>query len=347
MERLKAGLPLLLASCCVPMLAAVSWLIALFKHGILFRNALAVDRKGLKAGVVTYVRPEDEKTVTLVGVMHVADHEFFAEHRRRTDEAEKDGAIILYEKTRDTGPPLQDDDHSPEACIERRMEGLSDQYRFLASSTGRAYQTDEFAPKPSWINTDMSLREMAKFMARSWFIRQIVQLLDHAERKKAETESMLNDLRKTAGREAEAPEPADGLYYPSMFTVDLQMRLMVINKLMFFPFKFISWRPQIVKTLLVQRNMVGYRGIMDALDNFRDVVSIWGAGHLPGIGELLEKEGFFCTSVEWVYCNRFRRYGIRDTLRWIRTGENPDHAPLDTDRRKPGPLKRPLGLFLC
>lgn len=300
-------------------LAAASWIVSLFKRGHIIRNAVGVDRRGIRTAVVTYVRPEDEKRVTLVGVMHVADREYFAELRERIDAEEADGTIVLYERTRDSETALPDSDRSPAALLERRLDQMKDGYRNIAKLADRAYQMDDLEPKESWINTDMTRREVARFLARSWVIRLVVRLQDLIGGKVREAMTMKDRM---LGRTEQAQEEPDGPHFPVMFITDMQMRNMPLSFLLYAPFRFMSWRPHVAKVILIQRNMVGYHGIVDELRYSDDVLSIWGAAHLPGIGKLLEQTGFVRTTIEWHTCSRFRRYGIIDVVRWILTGKH-------------------------
>ncbi len=323
MERLKDGAQLITLALMAPFVALAAWVVALLKRGRIIPGALSVDRHGIKTAVVTYVRPEDEKRVTLVGVMHVADREYFAELRERIDAEEADGTIVLFERTRDAATPLPDDDQSAAAVLERRLDGMKDGYRFIAALSDKAYQMDDLRPKESWINTDLTRREVARYLTRSWVIRIIVRLQTLIGQAVREVIRLKRRLDDRIGRQAPVKddEPIKP-YFPMMFITDLQTRAMPLSFLLFAPFRFISWRPHFAKVILLMRNMIGYHGIVDELRYSDDVLSIWGAAHLPGIGSLLEQTGFVLTSVEWQVCSRFRRYWLWDVVRWILTGRH-------------------------
>lgn len=293
------------------MIAILVWPVSVLRLGTVIRDALRTRRYGLQTAVVTYTRPADWKRVVMVGAMHVADREYFEKLRDfvAAEESAADGTV-LYEAMRDADGPPPDDDRSPAATLERGFAGLRDLYRYMAANTGRAMQYDILRPRAGWINTDMTRREVAKRSAETWLIRFL------------STTGILDAIAKAIGLAGGVPKPPARPDFAASFQMDISMRATHLSIPLNALLTLLPKRATPLHTIVNERNEAAVEGILEALTRTDNVVSIWGAAHLPGIGRLLKRCGFAVTrrNVKWLTCCRFRRYGLWDIVKYIFTG---------------------------
>ena len=311
MRRMLKILQLLWVYCLDWLVTLLVWPISVLRRGVIIRNAIRTRRAGMQTAVVTYTRPDDWKRVVLVGTMHVADREYFEELNDLIDAEERDvDSTILYERVRKNEEPLPDGDRSPAALLERAFGGLHGLYRYMAAATGRAMQMDVLCPRDSWINTDLTGREVARRSAETW----VVQYLSMT--------GVLDRVAKIARPKGGIPKPPQQPYFVASYQSEVSMRAMHLSVPLQALLLLLPKQATPIHTILTERNEVAAEGIMKALTDSDNVVSIWGAAHLPGIGKLLKRHGFVLSRkhVKWFTCCRFRRYGLWDIVKYAFTG---------------------------
>jgi len=311
LRRLINIFRLLITYCLDWVVAILVWPVSVLRWGTVIGNALRIRRNGIQTAVVTYTRPDDGKCVTLVGTMHVADQEYFEElyDLVDTEESELDAAI-LYERVRKDKEALRDDDVSPSATLERAFGSLHSLYRYMAAATGRAMQMDVLCPQDTWTNTDMTGREVAKRSAETWVVQYLIMT------------GVLERIVKTGGLKRGIPQPPPQPYFLASYQAEVSMRAMHLTVPLQALLLLLPKQATPVHIILTERNEIAVEGILEALAYTNNVVSIWGAAHLPGIGKLLKRRGFALSRkhVKWFTCCRFRRYGLLDIVKYAFTG---------------------------
>lgn len=149
----------------------------------------------------------------------------------------------------------------------------------FASLLGLQGQKAGLTYRPHWTRTDISLSELVAGMAPETLSRMV----DTAEKMNEFLSSMDgHDQRHLIGS--------------------------VIRRMMAFGLALPKAGPFALgikdPTILGRRNEVAARAAIEAE---RDVVALWGAAHLPGIGELLGEAGFHRTDRQWTPVMRVAR----------------------------------------
>lgn len=291
------------------MMSILSRVIAILRRGTIMRNALRSTRKGLQTAVVTYNHPEDYTRVVLVGAMHVADRPYFEELKTFVDEEhDVNKSVILYEAVRKSPNPPEDD-NSATAILQRAFGNLRKAYTYMAACTGKAFQPDVLTEEDHWINTDMTQREVAERSAKSWLIRFLYR-------------TGLLWLAMKFFRLVDIPEPPDKPDFSMSMQIDNGMRSQHLSVVMGAPLSLIPKEATPIKTILYDRNELAVEMILGQTVHHDHIVSIWGAAHLPGMGKLLEENGYVRSKdVKWFTCSRFRRYGIFSIIRYVLSGQ--------------------------
>jgi hypothetical protein len=243
-------------------------------RGRLARGLALRTRRGcLQTRIDTY-RHNDGRTATVVGMIHVADPAFYDAVTDFVGERETGGAQVQYEGV---GPPPPDTaitDHE-RGLIERLRKALN--HRAFAGLVGLALQHDErLMIQDHWHNPDMNVVDFLralpspeKFISRQ---ESVGRLLDG-----------LNDYeRHSIGHVLHRHTRYQGYAMRLMQTVD---RVTGIG---------LGSARRVVTSL---RDGVA----ADAIDAAPgSVVALWGAGHLPGIGERLSRRGWAYVGEEWL-----------------------------------------------
>lgn len=288
--------------------ATLSWLIGIFRRGHVIRNALRSRRKGLQTAVVTYNHPDKYKRVVLVGAVHVSDRPYFEQLKELVDlEHEANDSVILYEGVRKSPPP-QDDDKSATAVMQRAFGNLGKLYTYISACTGKAFQPDVLTEEDHWINTDMTQREVAEKSAETWIISFLAKT------------RLLHLATKLFGL-MDIPEPPDKPNFMMSMQVDNGNRAQHLSTLLTKPFGLLPKKATPAYVILHQRNELAVKMILRQTMEYDNIVSIWGAAHLPGMGRLLEKNGYIRSKkIEWYTSHRYRRYGLLSILWYVLSG---------------------------
>jgi hypothetical protein len=148
-----------------------------------------------------------------------------------------------------------------------KPRGTGKLYDMLADASGLVAQSHALEYKEHWRNTDLTLSQMMEYSYMASLTSMIEQATDTLEK-----------LVSLGGKERLGRDIRIGL------------RWMPVAR------HFIPKNRDRDAIVINLRNIIAADAMLNAEGN---VVSIWGAGHLKGIGELLREEGFVRESRLW------------------------------------------------
>ncbi len=200
------------------------------------------------------------RTVVLFGMIHFAEPQFYSEILRHLEEYERNQYAILYEAIdRDCpGVDLSAVEYKKKkAYAQLGQFGIVDQYSAMQ-------------PRPTWQNTDMSLRAVCGRLDGLSAARLRSSNL-HFQQMREDPLPMVRGLLHLWDCVARG-------------TVESKIREHVPNQ----------------DVVLHARNEIAVEGIVEASASAH-VVAMWGAAHVPGIvSALVDDHGFSVRSVEWI-----------------------------------------------
>lgn len=203
----------------------------------------------------------DNRTVTLVGLSHAADAEYWVTINRYLD-ACWPSALVQYEWV----SPPSDEERDALSPLERAaLEEMNLRSRVLngaAAHAGLTLQRVGLPIREGWMNLDVTQVELMRMRGAAELTRRSWQ--DTARRW---SELPFNEL----GRRAHFAMRNQG--WLAMFPV-------------------LAGPRRERKAILEYRNAVGVNAALAASPAHQPVVLLWGAAHLPGMGELLAVNGF-------------------------------------------------------
>lgn len=219
----------------------------------------------------TYVGPSG-RTVTLIGMVHIADAEFYTVCEQIVADREGAGAVVHYEAVTDRG----EDRSKVETDLIYRLNSNDAIATVATLLGGLALQHRTNLPiQPHWVNPDISLLEL-------------LRLVPDAEEFVAVSERVGSSL------EDMTPEMLRLLEWALRHLPALRGAIAAHS--------WISPRRRRVRraeqqVILAHRNNLAAKAI---LAESRDVVALWGAGHLDGIGTHLTQSGYCRTHTRWL-----------------------------------------------
>ena len=207
----------------------------------------------------------DDQAISLVGMVHVAERDFYSRVQRFADDAAGQGAVVHYERVKP---------HDPAAVLtgcERKLlpppgEAPQPWMRTLARTMGLTYQLDGLTVRPEWQNIDVdrltAIRSMGPKAARRLF----------------EQPDFIDDLTELS------PD------WQRRFGDALRFTVRGLPMLRLMPVSLTLGRPA---TRMVEdwRNVLAATAALDAVAQ-QPVVMLWGAAHLAGMGDIFEANGF-------------------------------------------------------
>lgn len=149
-----------------------------------------------------------------------------------------------------------------------KSQGTSDLYRRVAELTRLRSQTDALEYRDHWRNTDLTLSQLLEYGPSA---RSLIGMVSEAS-------GVLEKLVSLGGSERVGRDIRFGLRW-----MPVVRHFVPQNR---------EWQGIVIDL----RNVFAADAILNAEGN---VVSIWGAGHLKGIGGLLKDEGFRRESRVW------------------------------------------------
>lgn len=227
---------------------------------------LRVRRRILQTPVITWRKPGRPGTVTVVGVAHLGEPGYYAAVAAVIDEAERGGAAVHYELIDQPTPgelaAVTGEEIAAYEALRRQLDsGTTDA---LAGYYGWVYQTDALAYPPRWRNTDMNSLELVRALGPENII------------------AAGQPPPTSVGQQHALAAGMSGVLF----------RLMTVLPVTALTGKADTDRP----VILDQRNEIA----LAALPPSGDVVLIWGAEHLIGIGRALCRAGFRRISRAWL-----------------------------------------------
>jgi hypothetical protein len=235
---------------------------------------LRVSRASIETAIVTYESPERRgQIVKLVGVIHVAEREYYEQILAEICADERARHRILYEE-------ISLPTSSEEAEMSPAERSLLEAIKFygllqylITEITGATHQMMKLAPRDTWVHGDITARELISLLMSDEVVYRFVSAV-----------GLLETLACLSGEIRLGKIPSS------------LIRLTYASALLATPFVFPSVNQYLASIILDQRNMIAFEHILGT-DNC--VTAIWGVGHLPGIDSLLRKKGFTVTRVEW------------------------------------------------
>jgi hypothetical protein len=223
--------------------------------------------------------------VTLVGMVHAAQAGYYNQVQRLVAERENGGAVVHYEKVKKT-PPEQLRHQSP--IQRKKLEWLrnfvENAHLLVADTLHLPRQQDALTLHDSWENHDAVDVEIVKrlngvsFTAQQLAFRGLFSLINKG------TEASRYDLMVKNLKEKAA--------LPDDYSLGIVGSLMMAG---------------MSGPILDYRNGIALNAIDQRTDTNpeTDFVLIWGAGHLPGLGQGLAERGYEqtdeqrLTAIDW------------------------------------------------
>jgi hypothetical protein len=215
-----------------------------------------------RTAVETWRHPEGGRTVTLVGTIHLGSQKYYDRIGILVADLQAGGAQVHAEGV--ASPPKHTPMTEEEAAALAKMR-LSPMYTWLAEELGLVVQRIP-GDRSRWVNTDMNALEFLRALPdRESFLKTFDQFDEMVAELNGEKMPPLvgkiirGAIRVMASRPGTAIIRRRGRKNPNGAVID------------------------------TARNAIALQAIYETTD---DVVAIWGAAHLPGIGEGLANRGF-------------------------------------------------------
>lgn len=213
----------------------------------------------------------------MVGMVHLAKWWYFDKVCSLAKELEQKGYRVLYEFLRVLPEDLEKL-NDKEKVLNREILAYRQLHRKIAGVLDLEYQFDtelgSRAPD-SWVCNDMMGQEFFQKM-----IEKNVPLAPEAEK--------IGELIDRADKQLVR-------WFMERILLD-SPAIFFLTKIIY---KIFPKRREALEIVLDRRNEVAARKILEEVDAGNDVVSTWGAAHLPGIGKLLEANNFVRVKEEW------------------------------------------------
>lgn len=219
--------------------------------------------------VVTYEHAKYQNRIDLVGTVHIAEPVYYQELQDFVDSRESQGATVHYEATPYPTPEqLAVAPRHVRRKVERISAVMGEFYGMLGEIDGLVTQTKGLTYRDSWENHDKTVLEMVEEMTRLTIdgLWAGVKLAKLANRLVGPDESQALMLQMLSNATAEKK-------------VGLGERLTYFGR---------------EKHVVNARNVIALTALDEALETNRkqDMLLLWGAGHVEGLGEGVEKRGF-------------------------------------------------------
>jgi hypothetical protein len=261
----------------IPIVFLVAWPISIIG------TSIGRNRGGmLQTPTRIYQHSSSGRTVFLVGVIHIGRKAYYEAIQSLIDQLSQHKFRILYEgvgKMDDKDmlalPPKQ-------RVIAKQMRAISSAMQEMSAlllDEGIVYQKQGLSYPDSWIRTDVDISHMVQLFAEA-DLHFWEGPSDKPEKK------VLDDV----------PEDVVG-FIKALFVTAIRL-LPGISKVMGVFTQFNPKKRARQHIIITLRNEVAARGILEHAEH-SDVLSIWGAGHIPGIHEHLSTAGYRHTQTIW------------------------------------------------
>lgn len=234
-------------------------------------------RRGhLETAIRRYRHPATGHEVIAVGTIHVGEQDYFDRLRARVDQLDTSGWEVQYELIT---PAVRTDITDEEHARLTTLRGLSKTSKWLADLLALPMQHQWFPLPEHWHNTDVCDLDIVRAC-------EDLSMLDTARERVEKMD--LSDPR--------SERLARWLFIKLFQNLPRVMRL-------------VDWLKDAGKIEDTQAQRVFDEYIIDhrnalavdaAIAESRPVVTVWGAGHLPGMDARLRMyHGYECAAVEW------------------------------------------------
>ncbi len=234
----------------------------------------------LQTPVISYLHRQTGKTAIVIGVIHIGPKGYYSELQGILDEAELDGFAVLYEKTGKLTTAQKTKLTAEECTLAKKIENMSMLTKNVQHLFGYVSQFKHITIKKSWINTDTTTMQVIQQLSAAGYTlsnyRSIRELF--SKNISGKWQNRLRWLIRFMIREGVGHTMFKQLTLGHIF--DRNKRI---------------WQQIVID----QRNSIAVAGIISH-NTKSNVVSLWGAGHLPGIDSLLQNSGYTRAAVEWV-----------------------------------------------
>lgn len=235
----------------------------------------------LQLPVEYYRHPESGRRVVLMGVIHMARPEYYQALQQLIDQM-KDYKV-LYELVDKLTPEQNASLTQKERAVYlTQFQGGRKERQMLASVLMLQNQIDGLRYDESWVRTDMNLHD-------------IIQMC-------AEEGLTLFKGGSVLVEDFKSPKMAEGVRW--VFNLGLR-NMLFLEVLRYVLSRFSYSMRRHMYIILNMRNQIGFDGIQTHSQS-QDVVSIWGAAHLPGLGSMLRAEGYVREKRIWLSAYRIK-----------------------------------------
>jgi len=240
------------------------------------RTVWDLGRPSLQTAVTNMRHHDSGRRVTLVGVVHVGSRDYFEEIQHQIDVHEASGGTVLYEGLGSLSEAEVAQLSPRERTVYRTLAPLHELYGAFARSLDLVFQGDALRyDRTRWVNADIPLRELL----RRW----------------AESGAPLLPLGDPGGRGFSIPKTSLGRGVSALTLLQTPLMLTVLNRL----HGHLPALGKLRELLLSDRN----RAALDALESAPgacDALILYGAGHIAGLVEGLERRGYICGERHWL-----------------------------------------------
>lgn len=222
----------------------------------------------LRAPIRTLLNPDTGSHVTLVGMLHAAQADFYATVARTIAELEAAGAMVHYEQVR---LPDQDELAATPELGRAGVQMISQQFEATLAEYvdgGLVLQRDQLPPADSWENHDISMIEAVRFYGPSG-VREMAEALATGQDVMGDLHPLVTRALMLQALESEIEVAAGRKRRESVFQgIDRQL----------------SIHREALALAAVDLHLVRSPG--------SDLVLLWGVAHLAGLTSGLIKRGY-------------------------------------------------------
>lgn len=251
-------------------------------------RACRVRHGNVLTAVWTLHHPETGRTVTLLGTYHLGDPQYYQEIAALADKTEHAGGLIQSEGTELADAtlltPLTEQEKRALAAKLASDEELTTTREFLAKG-GLVPELGTLERRPHWRYPDIDKLSQVRLIGDAYKIPENrVQSKNRTQPKKGTPQH-----KRSAKREARG-----------------KRRVAAIMRFLFrLPLRFVPLTDHLGATSVFRTALTNRQEQNAALDLLEipgpvNVLAIWGAGHLPGIRAMLERNGFGIVHMRWL-----------------------------------------------
>lgn len=237
-------------------------------------RTLRVRRRMLQTPVVRFAHQKTGRTVTVVGVVHMAPASYYRRLHAILATHEAAGALIFYELiSRAAGTEWSAASHAERDAWNTTATGNQELSQAICRYLGWATQGEAMAYAASWRNVDMTDLELVRRAGAQ-------ALLDQREALEYMLGSRPDDER----------DVLVGVLGAAM------MRLASLDRYQLLWHLAGTAIPAISQVVVDDRN----HRVLASLPSDRDSVVFWGSGHLPGLAAGLQQAGYQRQASAWL-----------------------------------------------